>query len=90
MENKKIYYEITNTDKQVTRTETDEKTVTLQLLECLYNKYVIKIQYIKQVQYSYNYTDRQKLVFIFNNGYRQTFYNVPTKLGALDIASMLK
>ena len=90
MENKNIYFEIYNDEKQVTRTETDTATATAELLSCLYNKYIVKMKYIKQVQHSYNYTDRQKITFIFKNNYRQVFHNIPTKMASLDTMEMLK
>ena len=90
MENKKIYFEIYNDKKQITRTETDTAIATAELLSCLYNKYIVKMKYIKQVQYSYNYTDRQKITFIFNNNYRQVFCNIPTKLASLDTMEMIR
>jgi len=80
----KMYSEIYNDKKQVTSAELDGERVAAQLLECLYNKYIVKSRYIKQVQYQYNYTDRQKVTFLFDNGYRQVFYNIPTKTGTLD------
>ena len=45
----KIYCEIYNDKKQVTSTENSAKRVTLQLLENLYNKYIVKSAYIKQL-----------------------------------------
>lgn len=80
----KMYSEIYNDKKQVTSVELDGERVAAQLLECLYNKYIVKSGYIKQVQYQYNYTDRQKVTFLFEGGYRQVFHNIPTKMGTLD------
>lgn len=55
------------------------------LTELLYNKYIAKAPYIKQIQYNYNYTDKQVLTVIYSNNWRQVFVNIPTSMGTLKL-----
>ena len=66
-------------DKDKKLVNTINKNVEYLLLESIYNKYILKSKEIRQVQYQYNYNDKQKVTFIWCNGSRQVFSNIPTK-----------
>ena len=81
-----LIYSVTyNPDKKVTSLELSSDYNIKALTELLYNKYIAKAQYIKQIQYQYNYTDKQTLTVIYSNGWRQVFVNIPTSLGILKL-----
>lgn len=83
-----MYLEIYN-DKKEKVNELHEN-ITEHLLGTLWNKYINKNQNIRQVQYSYNYSDLQKITFIFNNKYRYIYKDIPTTWGSLDISKLIK
>ena len=81
-----IIYKITHNNlQQVVSIELSTQKVIDDLTTLLFNKYIVKYNYIKNIQYSYNYTDKQKLTAIYDNKYRDTFYNIPTTMGALTL-----
>lgn len=88
MESKKIYSETYNNKKELVFTDYNKEDVKNKLMSLLYNKLIVKSRYIKNIQYKYNYTDLQKVTFIYYNGYRDIFYNIPTKMGTLDISRL--
>lgn len=73
-----------NNKKEIIAINFNKEEAKKDLLTLLYNKFINKASYIKNIQYQYNYTDRQKVTFVFDNSYRNTFYNIPTKLGGID------
>lgn len=78
-------YDITfNNNKEIIAINFNKEEAKKDLLTLLYNKFINKASYIKNIQYQYNYTDRQNVTFVFDNGYRNTFYNIATKLGGID------
>lgn len=79
-----IYDIAFNNKKEIIAINFNKEEAKKDLLTLLYNKFIIKASYIKNIQYHYNYTDRQKVTFVFDNGYRNIFYNIPTKLGGID------
>lgn len=79
-----LIYSVTYDDQKQTRSMELSSDYNIKALtEILYNKYIAKATYIKQIQYSYNYTDKQTLTVIYNNGWRQVFVNIPTSVGTL-------
>ena len=88
MENKKIYVETYNNKKELIFTDYNKEDVKNKLMSLLYDKLIVKSKYIKNIQYQYNYTDLQKVTFVYDNGYRDVFYNIPTKMSALDITRL--
>ncbi len=77
-------YKIFNDKKEVVQYCTEKTTVLVQLTKELFNKYILKNKEYKQLQYQYNYSDTQKITFIYKNNYRIVFYDIPTKYGYLD------
>lgn len=75
---------IYNGKKEVVQHCTEETTVLAQLTKELFNKYMLKSKDYKQVQYQYDYSDTQKIIFIYKNNYRIVFNGIPTKWGYLD------
>lgn len=73
-----------NEKKEIVNSSKDSIRVLTQLTSDLFNKYIVKTKDYKQVQYQYNYADSQKITFIFKNGYRIVYNNIPTKCGLLD------
>ena len=88
MENKKIYTETYNNKKELVFTDYNGENAKNKLMSLLYDKLIVKSRYIKNIQYQYNYADLQKVTFIYDNGYREIFYNIPTKMGTLDITRL--
>ena len=78
-----MYYKIFNDKKEEIREEKNNEEATKELTKLLFNKYIVKYKYIKQVQYQYNYSDKQVITFVFENKYRQVFYDVPTKMRSI-------
>ena len=81
-----IMYKITyNNLQQIVSIDLSTNKVIEDLTTLLFNKYIVKYNYIKNIQYNYNYTDKQKLTAIYDNKYRDIFYNIPTTMGALTL-----
>ena len=80
-----IKYEILDKNKNIIKIEEEEKQVIKELTTLLFNKYVVKADYIKAMYYKYNYSDKQQITFKFNNGYKTIFYNIPTNMGHLSL-----
>lgn len=77
-------YILYNEKKEIVVEQKDAVTVLANFTADLFNKYILKSKDFKQVQYKYNYSDRQEITFIFKNGYRAVYSDIPTKLGYLD------
>lgn len=77
-------YILYNDKKEIVTEVTDKKEVLERFTEELFNKYVLKSNNYKQVQYKYNYSDRQKITFIYKNNYRCVYDEIPTKCGFFD------
>lgn len=77
-------YILYNEKKEITIEQEDDVTILANFTADLFNKYILKSKDFKQVQYKYNYSDMQEITFIFKNGYRAVYSNIPTKLGYLD------
>ena len=77
-------YILYNEKKEIVIEQEDDATVLANFTTDLFNKYILKSKDFKQVQYHYNYSDRQEITFIFKNGYRAVYKDIPTKLGYLD------
>lgn len=77
-------YILYNEKKEIVIEHKDEATVLANFTADLFNKYILKSKDFKQVQYKYNYSDRQEITFIFKKGYRAVYKDIPTKLGYLD------
>lgn len=60
------------------------------LTTLLFNKYIVKCKYCKQIQYQYNYSDKQTLTAIYNNGCRDVWHNIPTTTGTLALYMLQK
>lgn len=73
-----------NEKKEVVQHCTEEIIVLAQLTKELFNKYILKSKDYKQIQYCYNYSDTQKITFIYKTNYRIVFEDIPTKWGYLD------
>lgn len=77
--------EIYNNKKELVNTINDTEWVKNNFLSLIFNKYIAKSKDIKQVQYNYNYSDKQIITFIHDNGFRSTFKDIPTSWGLLDV-----
>ena len=77
-------YILYNEKKEIVIKQEDDVTILANFTADLFNKYILKSKDFKQVQYKYNYSDRQEITFIFKNGYRAAYLDIPTKLGYLD------
>ena len=77
-------YILYNEKKEIIIKQEDDATVLANFTADLFNKYILKSKDFKQVQYHYNYRDTQEITFIFKNGYRAVYKDIPTKLGYLD------
>lgn len=77
-------YILYNEKKEIVIEQKDDATVLANFTTDLFNKYILKNKDFKQVQYHYNYSDTQEITFIFRNGYRAVYKDIPTKLGYLD------
>ena len=73
-----------NSKNEITCTYTDNTYIIARLLGLLFNKTVAGSRHIKRITYNYNYSDKQKIIFIFDNGYKQEFIDVPTSGGLLN------
>lgn len=73
-----------NEKKEIIRHCKEETTVLAQLTKELFNKYILKSKDFKQLQYCYNYSDTQKITFIYKNNYRIVFEGIPTQCGYFD------
>lgn len=73
-------YILYNEKKEIVVEQKDDATVLANFTADLFNKYILKSRDFKQVQYKYNYSDRQEITFIFKNGYRAVYSDVPTKM----------
>lgn len=82
----KIY----NDKKELVNTIFDKDFIKDNFLQMLFNKYIAKVNSIKQVQYNFNYSDKQKIVFIHDNKWRSVYEGIPTTWGLLDIQEMNK
>lgn len=72
-------YILYNEKKEIVIEHEDEAIVLANFTADLFNKYILKSKDFKQVQYQYNYSDMQKIIFIFKNGYRAVYLDIPTK-----------
>jgi hypothetical protein len=72
-------YILYNEKKEIVIEQKDNATVLANFTADLFNKYILKSKDVKQVQYHYNYSDTQKITFIFKNGYRAIYLDIPTK-----------
>ena len=70
--------EVINPKNEVTTTYTNEKYIIAKFISLLFNKFIAKSQCIKKIVYNYNYSDKQTIKFIFDNNYKQIFYDIPT------------
>lgn len=77
-------YILYNEKKEIVIEQEDDATVLANFTADLFNKYILKSKDFKQMQYHYNYSDTQEITFIFKNGYRAVYSDIPTKLGYLD------
>lgn len=77
-------YILYNEKKEIVIKQEDDATVLANFTADLFNKYILKSKDFKQVQYKYSYSDRQKITFIFKNGYRAVYKDIPTKCGYFD------
>lgn len=77
-------YILYNEKKEIVIEQKDEATVLANFTADLFNKYILKSKDFKQVQYKYNYSDMQKITFIFKNEYRAVYSDIPAKCGYLD------
>ena len=77
-------YILYNEKKEIVIKQEDDVTILANFTADLFNKYILKSKDFRQVQYKYNYSDRQEITFIFKNGYRAVYSDIPTKLGYLD------
>lgn len=77
-----------NPQNELTSSYTNEHFIISKLLGLLFNKTVTGSKHIKRIEYCYNYSDKQNITFIFNNGYKQVFTNIPTSGGLLDDAGI--
>ena len=77
-------YILYNEKKEIVIKQEDDVTILANFTADLFNKYILKSKDFKQVQYKYNYSDRQEITLIFKNGYRAVYSDIPTKLGYLD------
>lgn len=77
-------YKIFNNKKELVQHCNEKTTVLARLASELFNKYITKSRDYKQLQYQFNYSDLQKITFIYKNNYRIIFDNIPTKCGYLD------
>lgn len=77
-------YILYNEKKEIVIEYKDDATVLANFTADLFNKYILKSKDFKQIQYHYNYSDRQEITFIFKNGYRAVYLDIPTKTGYLD------
>lgn len=73
-----------NSKNELTCTYTNEHYIIAKLLGLLFNKTVTGSRHIKRINYCYNYSDKQNITFIFDNGYKQVFTNIPTSGGLLN------
>lgn len=69
--------------EKIQETEDNIRVITMLTSE-LFNRYIVKTKDIKQLQYQYNYTDNQKIIIIYKNGWRAIYEGIPTKMGLLD------
>lgn len=69
--------------EKVQESEDSVKVVTMLTAE-LFNRYIAKTKDVKQLQYQYSYSDTQKITFIYKNGWRAIYEDIPTKCGLLD------
>lgn len=77
-------YILYNERKEIVIEQKDDAIVLANFTTDLFNKYILKSKDFKQVQYKYNYSDMQEITFIFKNGYRATYLDMPTKCGYFD------
>lgn len=77
-------YIIYNDKKEIINKSEDATKVITNLCSDLFNKYIFKSKDFKQVQYQYNYSDKQTITFIYKNNFRIVYKNIPTKMGLLD------
>ena len=77
-------YILYNEKKEIVIEQEDDVTILVNFTADLFNKYILKSKDFRQVQYKYNYSDRQEITFIFKNGYRAVYKDIPTKCGYLD------
>ena len=77
-------YILYNEKKEIIIEQKDETIVLASFTANLFNKYILKSKDFKQIQYHYNYRDTQEITFIFKNGYRAIYSDMPTKYGYLD------
>lgn len=73
-------YKIFNDKRELVQHCNEKTTVLARLTSELFNKYITKSKDYKQLQYQFNYSDLQKITFIYKNNYRIVFYNIPTKI----------
>lgn len=72
-------YLLYNEKKEMIIKKEDDAVVLANFTADLFNKYILKSKDFKQIQYCYNYNDTQKITFIFKNGYRAVYSDIPTK-----------
>jgi len=77
-----------NPQNELTSSYTNENFIIARLFGLLFNKTVAGSKHVKRIEYSYNYSDKQTVTFILNNGYKQVFTNIPTSGGLLDDAGI--
>lgn len=81
---------VRNPKNEITATYTNQHFIIANLLSLLFNKTIAKTNHIKRINYSYNYTDKQKIIFTFDNNYKHEFIDVPTSLGLLNDVEIQK
>lgn len=72
-------YILYNEKKEIITKKEDDAVVLANFTADLFNKYILKSKDFKQTQYKYNYNDMQKVTFLFKNGYRAVYSDIPTK-----------
>ena len=77
-------YILYNEKKEIVIEQKDDAIVLANFTTDLFNKYILKSKDFKQIQYHYNYSDKQEITFIFKNSYRAVYKDIPTKCGYLD------
>ena len=65
--------------------ENNDKYIIKTLVKQLWNKQMKVTKDIKRISYKYNYSDKQTIKIIFNNGYTYIFQDIPTTHGCIDI-----
>lgn len=74
-----------NKKNEVIEVIEDDKYIAKTLLKQLWLKQMQVTKDIKQIKYTYNYSDKQTVKIIFTNGMKYIFEDIPTVCGVIDI-----